>query len=174
MLLSSFSENPLVNLLSFLVNLVICSPQIRMHFVVLLLLFPNELSRVYYIFYDMMVCTNASIKFKSFVLSLFVLIHSKMFLIGSASICFLCFILNFQGFPIIWINCCCSCTAQLHCVRERRSIIITRSMFIVLVLSCGNYWQTACHLRECRICKLLMLLLLRYKGFFFGLHQAFP
>lgn len=59
----------------------------------------------------------------------------------------------------------CSCTAQLRYVRERRSITIIKSMFTVLGSFYGSYWRTGCHLKGCQICRLLMLLLLRWSLF---------
>lgn len=61
----------------------------------------------------------------------------------------------------------CSCTALWHCVKERRSIIITRLMYTVSELSYGNFWQTACRLKACPTCRLLMLLLSRYEEFIY-------
>ncbi|XP_038681429.1 uncharacterized protein LOC119982232 [Tripterygium wilfordii] len=51
-----------------------------------------------------------------------------------------------------------------HCdiaLRERRSITITRLMFIALGLSCGSCLLTACHLKAYTIYRLHMLLLSR-------------
>lgn len=144
------------------------------YFVILLLEFRNELLVVYYIFYDIKVCANAlMIKVQMFCRFSLIFFLLNVFLLGSLSIPFIWFILNFQVSQLSELFLFGSCTALSHCVRVRRSITITRLMFIVLVLSCGNYWRTACHSKECRICKLLMLLLSRYGGFF-CLHTVVP
>ena len=54
-----------------------------------------------------------------------------------------------------------SFTAQSHWGMERKSIITTRWMLIVLQLCFGNLSSTSCHSKECQICRQLMLQLSR-------------